>query len=122
MWSESSLALIRKLKSEYVVVSAHLDHVGVGEPINGDRIYNGAMDDASGVATILDVAQSLHDSRRATKTLRHVHRCLRRGERSARIPLLCRAPHRAGGLHGGESEYGHVPAHLPAQQHHRLWS
>jgi Zn-dependent M28 family amino/carboxypeptidase len=51
-----------KLKSEYVVVSAHLDHVGVGEPINGDRIYNGAMDDASGVATILDVAQSLHDS------------------------------------------------------------
>ena len=51
-----------RLKSEYVVVSAHLDHVGVGEPINGDRIYNGAMDDASGVATILDVAQSLHDS------------------------------------------------------------
>jgi Zn-dependent M28 family amino/carboxypeptidase len=51
-----------KLKGEYVVVSAHLDHVGVGEPINGDRIYNGAMDDASGIATILDVAQSLHDS------------------------------------------------------------
>jgi Zn-dependent M28 family amino/carboxypeptidase len=51
-----------RLKNEYVVVSAHLDHVGVGEPINGDRIYNGAMDDASGVATILDVAQSLHNS------------------------------------------------------------
>ncbi len=51
-----------RLKNEYVVVSAHLDHVGVGEPINGDRIYNGAMDDASGVATILEVAQSLHDS------------------------------------------------------------
>ena len=29
-----------KLKNDYVVVSAHLDHVGVGEPINGDRIYN----------------------------------------------------------------------------------
>jgi len=51
-----------RLKNEYVVVSAHLDHVGVGEPINGDRIYNGAMDDASGVATILEIAQSLHDS------------------------------------------------------------
>jgi len=37
-----------KLKSEYVVFSAHLDHVGIGEPINGDKIYNGAMDDASG--------------------------------------------------------------------------
>jgi Zn-dependent M28 family amino/carboxypeptidase len=34
------------LKDEYVVLSAHLDHVGVGEPINGDRIYNGAMDNA----------------------------------------------------------------------------
>jgi len=31
-----------KLKDEYVVLSAHLDHVGVGEPINGDRVYNGA--------------------------------------------------------------------------------
>ncbi len=36
------------VKDEYVVLSAHLDHVGIGEPINGDRIYNGAMDDGSG--------------------------------------------------------------------------
>src|SRR5579871_3448135 len=41
-------------RDEYVVVSAHLDHLGVGEPINGDRIYNGAMDNASGVAAMLD--------------------------------------------------------------------
>jgi Zn-dependent M28 family amino/carboxypeptidase len=33
-----------KLKAEYVVLSAHIDHLGIGEPINGDRIYNGAMD------------------------------------------------------------------------------
>ncbi len=38
-----------KLKAEYVGVSAHLDHLGVGAAINGDAIYNGAMDDASGV-------------------------------------------------------------------------
>lgn len=50
------------LKGEYVVLSAHLDHVGIGEPINGDRIYNGAMDDASGIATLLDIAESLHQS------------------------------------------------------------
>src|SRR5262249_44804763 len=37
------------LKDEYVVLSAHLDHVGVGEAIKGDTVYNGAMDDASGV-------------------------------------------------------------------------
>jgi hypothetical protein len=48
-----------KLKDEYVVLSAHLDHVGVGKPINGESIYNGAMDDASGIATILEVARML---------------------------------------------------------------
>jgi Zn-dependent M28 family amino/carboxypeptidase len=49
------------LKDEYVVFSAHLDHLGVGAPINGDSIYNGAMDNASGVAAMLDVAASLHE-------------------------------------------------------------
>jgi Zn-dependent M28 family amino/carboxypeptidase len=48
-------------RSEYVVVSAHLDHLGIGEPINGDRIYNGAMDNASGVAAIIEVASQLHE-------------------------------------------------------------
>lgn len=48
-----------KLKSEYVAVSSHLDHLGIGAPIKGDRIYNGAMDDASGVATVLDIAHRL---------------------------------------------------------------
>jgi Zn-dependent M28 family amino/carboxypeptidase len=47
------------LKSEFVVLSAHIDHVGIGEPIAGDRIYNGAMDNASGSAVLLDVATSL---------------------------------------------------------------
>jgi Zn-dependent M28 family amino/carboxypeptidase len=52
-----------KLRDEYVVLSAHLDHLGVGRPINGDPIYNGAMDDASGVATLLDIAEQLHAAR-----------------------------------------------------------
>jgi Zn-dependent M28 family amino/carboxypeptidase len=50
------------LKNEYVVLSAHIDHIGIGEPINGDRIYNGAMDNASGSAVLLDVAASLKKS------------------------------------------------------------
>jgi Zn-dependent M28 family amino/carboxypeptidase len=50
------------LKEESVVFSAHLDHLGVGRPIDGDAIYNGAMDNASGVATLLDVAESLKES------------------------------------------------------------
>jgi Zn-dependent M28 family amino/carboxypeptidase len=51
-----------ELKNEYVVLSAHIDHIGIGEPINGDRIYNGAMDNASGSALLLDVASSLKKS------------------------------------------------------------
>ena len=51
-----------KLKNENVVLSAHIDHLGIGEPINGDRIYNGAMDNGSGSALLLDVAASLRKS------------------------------------------------------------
>jgi Zn-dependent M28 family amino/carboxypeptidase len=53
------------LKDQYVVLSAHLDHIGIGEPIDGDRIYNGAMDNASGTAMLLDVAEGLHDANKA---------------------------------------------------------
>jgi len=47
------------LKNEYVVLSAHTDHLGIGTPINGDRIYNGAMDNGSGTAVLLDMAAAL---------------------------------------------------------------
>jgi Zn-dependent M28 family amino/carboxypeptidase len=48
-----------KLKDQFVVLSAHIDHLGIGEPIDGDRIYNGAMDNGSGCALLLDMAASL---------------------------------------------------------------
>ena len=48
-----------KLRDELVVMSAHIDHLGIGAPINGDKIYNGAMDNGSGSAMLLDVAMSL---------------------------------------------------------------
>jgi hypothetical protein len=51
-----------KLKNEYVIMSAHLDHVGVGRAVNGDTIYNGAMDDASGIASILEIARIMKES------------------------------------------------------------
>jgi hypothetical protein len=50
-----------KLKNEYVVFSAHLDHLGIGQPINGDHIYNGAMDDASGVASLIEIATMMKE-------------------------------------------------------------
>ncbi len=51
-----------QLKTEYVVMSAHLDHVGIGRAVNGDSIYNGAMDDASGVASVIEIARLLKES------------------------------------------------------------
>lgn len=46
-----------QLKNEYVVYTAHLDHVGMAEPVNGDGIYNGAFDNASGTAALLEIAR-----------------------------------------------------------------
>ncbi len=53
----------KKLKSEYVIMSAHLDHLGIGRAVNGDSIYNGAMDDASGVASVIEIARIMASSK-----------------------------------------------------------
>jgi hypothetical protein len=52
-----------KLKDQYLVFSAHLDHLGIGGEINGDSIYNGAMDDGSGIASILEIAAMLKEQK-----------------------------------------------------------
>ena len=50
------------LRDQYVVLSSHMDHLGIGEAINGDNLYNGAMDNASGCALNLDIADYLRRS------------------------------------------------------------
>ncbi len=57
----------KKLKGEYVIMSAHLDHLGVGRAVNGDAIYNGAMDDASGIASVLEIARLMSSSKAKLK-------------------------------------------------------
>jgi hypothetical protein len=47
-----------ELKDEYVVYSAHLDHVGIGAPVDGDDIYNGFYDNAMGVALLIEAARA----------------------------------------------------------------
>ena len=47
-----------RMKDECVIYSAHWDHFGIGAPVNGDTIYNGALDNASGVATVLGIARA----------------------------------------------------------------
>lgn len=56
-----------RLKNEYVLVSAHLDHLGVGAPIAGSSIYSGAMDDASGVASVLEIARKFSEAKERPK-------------------------------------------------------
>lgn len=46
------------LKDQYVIVTAHYDHFGIGRPINGDSIYNGALDNASGTSLMLNLAET----------------------------------------------------------------
>jgi hypothetical protein len=69
--SDNVVAVVRGadpvLKSEHVLLTAHIDHVGVSDPVNGDSIYNGAMDNASGVATLLEVVRRLHDDGMQTR-------------------------------------------------------
>jgi len=67
-----------KLKDQYVALSAHIDHLGVGKPVNGDAIFNGAMDNAAGSATLLDIAAHLKEG--GTKTKRSILFVLVTGE------------------------------------------
>src|SRR5690606_22989179 len=55
------------LAGEHVVYSAHLDHIGIEAPTEGDRINNGALDNALGVAIMLEAAQQLVDAKQAPK-------------------------------------------------------
>ncbi len=58
-----------KRASEAVLLTAHIDHLGVGEPVDGDAIYNGANDDASGVAAVLELARVLAGGPRPKRTV-----------------------------------------------------
>ena len=55
------------LKNEYVAVGAHYDHVGIGSPLNGDAIYNGADDDGSGTTALLAMAEALARAKQRPK-------------------------------------------------------
>ncbi|HYK04495.1 MAG TPA: M28 family metallopeptidase [Thermoanaerobaculia bacterium] len=48
-----------QLRDEYLVYSSHLDHIGIGDPVDGDAINNGAFDNASGIAAMIEIARAL---------------------------------------------------------------
>jgi hypothetical protein len=83
------------LKSEYVAISAHLDHLGIGA-VKGDKIYNGAMDNASGVRHGAGYRPRLKTGTGAA-ALHPVSVFHRRGKGLLAFELLCRTSH------GGET-------------------
>jgi Peptidase family M28 len=58
-----------QLKDQVILLSAHLDHIGVRQPVNGDNIYNGADDDASGCIAVLQIARALARGKAPRRTV-----------------------------------------------------
>jgi hypothetical protein len=73
MTTTNVLGIIRgsdpKIAKETILLSAHLDHLGVGANLPGDNIFNGADDDASGVTAVLELAQALADGAKPKRTI-----------------------------------------------------
>jgi len=57
------------LMEEMILIGAHYDHVGVGNPVDGDSIYNGADDDASGTVALLGIAKLLAAGERPARSV-----------------------------------------------------
>lgn len=67
----NAIAILRgtTLSSEVILLTAHLDHLGIGPAVNGDTIYNGADDDASGTTAVLTLAHILATGHRPRRTI-----------------------------------------------------
>jgi Peptidase family M28 len=68
-WNAIGILRGTSAKDEVVLLTAHLDHLGVGPAVNGDTIYNGADDDASGTTAVLTLAHLLANGPRPKRTI-----------------------------------------------------
>ncbi len=57
------------LKDSVILVDAHYDHLGIGKPVSGDSIFNGADDDASGTVAVLEIAKAMAQGTRPRRTV-----------------------------------------------------
>ena len=81
-----------KLKDEYVIYTAHWDHLGRHPELQGDQIFNGAIDNASGVASVIELAGRVLKIESAAETLGLIHGHDRGGSRIARRKILREHP------------------------------
>jgi Zn-dependent M28 family amino/carboxypeptidase len=68
-WNAVAILRGSELPNEVILLTAHLDHLGVGPAVNGDTIYNGADDDASGTTAVLTLAHMLATGPRPKRTI-----------------------------------------------------
>ena len=73
VWTQNVVGIIEgtdpELKDEYVAIGAHYDHVGIGAPIDGDAIFNGADDDGSGTTAVLAMAEAFAKGERPRRSI-----------------------------------------------------
>ena len=73
IWTQNVVGIIEgsdpELKDEYVAIGAHYDHVGVGNPVDGDAIFNGADDDGSGTTAVLALAEAFAKGERPKRSI-----------------------------------------------------
>jgi len=76
IWTQNVVGIIEgsdpELKDEYVALGAHYDHMGVGNPVDGDAIYNGADDDGSGTTAVLAMAEAFAKGERPKRSIMFV--------------------------------------------------
>ena len=93
------------------MISARLDGYGIGEPWNCDKIYNGAVDNAARVDTLLDFAQKLHSAKKTFK--RPVLFAVWTGEEKGLVALLRLPPHHSAIAVRGQREPRSTPPIFP---------
>ena len=109
------------VKDEHVVFTAHWDHFGVGEPINGDRIYNGAKDNATGTGRAPRDRARVHAAAEAAAPIDPVPRGDGGGAGAARLGVLRRAAAVSAGEDARRHQHGRAERERPHQGpgHHR---
>ncbi len=107
-----------KLKDEYVIYTAHWDHLGIGTPVNGDRIYNGAQDNAIGCAGPARDRARLHEAAGAAEAVDSVPLGHRRGAGAARIGVLRGDADLSAREDAREHQHGRPERARPDQGHH----
>jgi Zn-dependent M28 family amino/carboxypeptidase len=95
-WNVIGILRGSQAANEVIMLSAHLDHLGVNEALNGDKIFNGADDDASGCAAVMELARVLASGKRPRRT----------------IYFICFGSEERGGL-GSQYFVEHSPVPLP---------